>query len=191
MARRRVAIGFVLATVAVAGAARAVSTPFTLLFDGTEVGGFSVDPALASPVGLSDVNLDAFDLSTDVSGFGLVSFTLADVTGGSPLRAVFLDGALASLTSAGATGTLPGGEGFFLDLAPFVPADASLIDLSMAGQYNLQVALAPEFPDKLGSFGIAPAGEPGPQIPEPGAWMAFGLGIAWIALGRGRAGRRR
>jgi hypothetical protein len=170
---------------AAAPRALAVATPFELLFDGGDVGGFSVDPALAGAVGESTVAVSAFDLAVEVSGFGLVAFTLADVTGGSPIRAVFLDGQLASLTTAGATGNLPGsGEPFFLDITPFVPADPSLIDLLNAGEYNLQLG-PPDFPDRLGSIGIAAAGE-GPVIPEPTGLTLFGVGLAALRWGRRR-----
>jgi hypothetical protein len=172
-----------LAILTAAPRALAVSTPFELLFDGSDVGGFTVDPALAAALGQSTVDVTAFDLEVDVSGFGLVAFTLADVTGGSPIRGVFLDGQLASLTTAGATGNLPGsGEPFFLDITPFVPADPSLIDLLNAGEYNLQLG-PPDFPDRLGSIGIAAAGT---VIPEPRGLTLFGVGLAVILLTRRR-----
>ena len=167
-----------IALFSIAGqAASALPASFDLLFDGVDVGGFSVDPDLASPAGQSDVAVVAFELSVDVPGFGLASLTLADVTGGSPIRAVFLDGQIASLTSAGATGTLPGGEGFFLDFLESVPADPSLIDLLNAGTYNVMIALPPEFPDRLGSFGIA-------AVPEPGTALLLAMGVAVIARSR-------
>jgi hypothetical protein len=182
---RLLGIPIVLVIAIASQRAMALPTAFDLLFDGAEVGGFTVDPSLATPAGLSDVSVSAFDLSVEVGGFGLVSFTLADVTGGSPIRAVFLDAELASLTSAGATGTLPGGgEGFFLDLAPSVPADASMIDLENAGSYNLMLAIPPDFPDRLGSFGIAASGDPGPPIPEPSGALLFAIGIAAVACRR-------
>jgi hypothetical protein len=169
-------VASLIALLSMAGpAASALPTSFDLLFDGSDVGGFSVDPALASPAGLSNVAVVAFDLTVDVPGFGVASLTLADVTGGSAIRAVFLDGHLASITSAGATGTLPGGgEGFFLDFAPSVPADASLIDLLNAGAYNVMIAIPPDFPDRIGSFGIA-------AVPEPGTALLLATGLAALA----------
>lgn len=172
-----------------AGSAAAIPMDYDLRFDGALVGGFTLDPDMAAGAGLSDVEVSAFDLSVDVNGYGLVAFDLGDVTGGSPIRGVFLDGQLATLTTAGATGNLPGsGDPFFLDFTPAIPADVTMIDLPNAGAYNLMIPLAPDFPDKLGSYGIGLAAES--PIPEPSATLLFSVGSLFAYATVGRRGTR-
>ena len=166
-----------------ASSADAAPMDYELTFDGTMAATFTLDPDLAAAAGISDVDVTAFDFSFDVSGYGLVEFDLGDITVNPP-RGRFLDGELASMTTVGATGLLPDGSTFILDLTDFIPADASMIDLSMAGAHNLTIIdIGGGFPDEIGSFGIVPIDDgPGDPIPEPGAALLFAVGL--LVLGR-------
>lgn len=192
MASRTLTLSIALVLWIAAGAASSLPMDYDLLFDGALAGGFTLDPALATPAGISDVDVTAFALSVNVSGFGAVAFDLTDITANAP-RGRFLDGQLATLTTVGATGTLPDGSGFVLDLTPFVPANVGLIDLTMAGQYNLTIVdIGGGFPDEIGSFGMALKDDsPTNPVPEPNAALVFaaGIGVASFVSRRGQRTR--
>lgn len=135
------------------------------------LGMFTVDPDLALPVGVSDVQMTALTFTEEIPPFGFLTVTLADINPASQasFRAIFFDGDISEITGIG-PGTLPG-LSFFLDFTP--KGDPTNIDLNAVGTFAFDATDGDVFGDSAtGSIGIQLA-----QIPEPSTFFLMGLGL--------------
>jgi hypothetical protein len=179
MSSRALLAGALLAGLLLPPAARAIPTDFVIFRSASleEIGTFTVDPALAAPLGLSNVSLAALTLSEEIAPFGELTVTLADAPGNS-YRAIFSDGALSSLSGIGG-GTLTGDIDFFLDFTP--KPDPTLIDLDNVGTFAFDAGQNGTIGEsQFGSIGIKPV------IPEPSAALVFAAGVLLVARRRAR-----
>jgi hypothetical protein len=143
-----------------------------------DLGTFTVDPALASPNGLSSVEVSAFAITETLGSYGTLTATLAERLNAAGPFARFVDGQITSFAS-NTQYVLPGDIAVNVDIVPAPQGDAVAILQMWAATYpnltNMHVASSR-------GIGIKP-------VPEPSTMFLMGIGGAGAALMRRRRQR--
>lgn len=137
------------------------------------LGMFTVDPDLANPVGISEVQMSALTISEEIPPFGDLTVTLADVypANQSSFRSIFSDSNISEIAGIG-PGSLPGID-FFLDFTP--KGDPTNINLNAIGTFAFDATDGIVFGDSAtGSIGIREAN----PVPEPSVILLLTSGLA-------------
>jgi hypothetical protein len=146
-----------------------------------ELGGFTVDPALASPVGSSSVEVSAFSITETVGNYGSLTATLAERINVSGPFARFVNGQISSFSS-NTQYELPGNIAVNVDIV----ALNAPTDLNFVAVFQMFAATLPGLTD----MEVAPSRGIGIKpVPEPSIMLLMASGAGVAALIRRRRER--